>query len=70
MKYAILAVAAFAVLVAGISYNNYLNRDKKHIYTTEEIASQECAKRGGNVVSKVGWDNNIHIQEFKCEGAK
>ena len=58
------------IIVGGISYNQYVNRNKEHVYSPEEIAAIECAKRGGNPTTRVGWDNDIHIKEYKCEAAK
>ena len=74
MKLFIIAASFFvvfvAVITAGISYNGYINRNKEHVYSPEEIAAIECSKRGGNPSTRVGWDNGIHVQEYKCEGAK
>lgn len=60
----------FAILVGGISYNSYLNRNKQHVYSAEELSAIECSKRGGNPITKVGWENEIHVQEYKCEVTK
>lgn len=65
-------VLVFAMLFGCISYTSYVNRNKEHVYTAEEVFAMECAKRGGNPVTKVGkdWegDKSVDINEFKCEG--
>lgn len=62
-----------AIIVGGISYNNYINRNKEHVYTAQETYAIECAKRGGNVITETGRDTagskDVRVQEFKCEGA-
>jgi hypothetical protein len=62
-------VAFFALIIMGVTANSWINRDKEHVYTAEEIFSNECSDRGGNPVTRVGWDNGIHVQEYKCEEA-
>ncbi len=59
-----------AIITAGVCYSSYVNRFKEHVYTPEEVFSNECAKRGGNPVTNVGWKDGIHVQEYKCEVAK
>lgn len=62
-----------AIIVGGISYNNYINRNKEHVYTAAEIYSIECAKRGGNPTVRDGKDwageRSVDLKEYKCEGA-
>lgn len=62
------------MIVGGVSYNTYLNRDKPHVFTPEEIFATECAKRGGNPKTEVGsdytGDKSVEVKEYKCEGVK
>lgn len=66
-------VLFFAMLFGSISYNSYVNRNKEHVYTAQEVYAIECAKRGGNPTTREGRDysndQNVGVQEFKCEGA-
>lgn len=68
MRVAALVVIAFGILVAGIVANSYINRGKDPVPSAEEIFTSECSRRGGNPVTRVGWDDAIHVQEYKCEG--
>lgn len=66
----IMILIGVTIVMATIGYGMYINRNREHIPTAEETAIQDCIKRGGNPTSKVGWDNEIYIQEYKCEGVK
>jgi len=76
MKNAVLicvtVVAVFGIIFGSISYNTYINRDKVHVYSQEEIFTMECSKRGGNPKTEIGadfsGDKRVGIKEFKCEG--
>lgn len=62
-----------AIITAGVSYNAYTNRNRPHVFTAEEIFVTECAKRGGNPITKEGSkmsneDGRINTQEYTCEG--
>lgn len=78
MKELLVCVIGFllfvGILCGAISYNSYINRNKEHVYTAEEVFAIECAKRGGNPSTKTGNDyageQNTDTQEFKCEGAQ
>lgn len=63
-------ILVIVIICVTVTANNWINRDKVHVPTPEEIFVKECAERGGNVISRVGWDNEIHIDEQKCEGTK
>ena len=77
MKGAVLAcitvVAVFGIIFGSISYNNYITRNKEHVYSAQETFTIECAKRGGNPTVKDGrdWsgDQSVDVKEYKCEGA-
>lgn len=56
-----------AIITSGICYTNYIERNKPYVYTAQEIFSNECSRKGGNVQTKEGWDDTIYIQEYKCE---
>ena len=65
-------VAIFAMLFFTICYVQFMNHDKPHVYSAEEVYAIECSKRGGDPVNKTGWDysgdKELHVEEYKCEG--
>ncbi len=67
----IVIVTIAGMLFATISYTNYLNRDKPHVFTAEEIFKTECAKRAGNPTIKEEHEatgsNTGDVTEYKCE---
>lgn len=72
----LIVIGSVVVLVAliitgGVSYSKYIDRNKEHIYNTEEVYANECSKRGGNPTTKVGndysGDKSVTVQEYKCE---
>jgi hypothetical protein len=45
-----------------------LNMNKPNIPGPEDTFATECIKKGGNPEVRTGWENNIHVDEYKCEG--
>lgn len=70
MKYFYCAIIVVAIIISGIVAINFINRDRVQLPTAEEIFATDCSKRGGNVKMRVGWDNEIHINESICEVTK
>lgn len=74
MKYAVLVLIGFSILVSGVCYDVYINRNKEHVYSSEEVFSMNCSKRGGNPSIENGHDytgdKDVRIQSYKCEGVK
>ena len=67
----ITALLIVLTICGSVSLNNYVNRDKPHVYSADELYSMDCSKKGGNVVSKSGrGGDGIYIDEKSCEGAK
>ena len=60
-------IAVVAIIVGGVCYVNYVNRFKPHVYSADEIYAQQCAKKGGNPITRRGYDDGIYVQEYKCE---
>lgn len=70
MKTAIIVLVFFAVLVVGIVSKTYIDRDKEHIYTPAEVFSIECSKSGRNPSTRSGWEGQVRVEEYKCEGVE
>ena len=66
-------VLCVAMIIGNASYVSYVNRNKEHVYSAEELFAIECGKRGGNPSTETGSDfsgeKNVQIQQYKCEGA-
>ena len=45
-----------------------INKDKPDVPTQTETFKSKCIERGGNPTVKSGWDGDIHVDEYKCEG--
>ena len=66
----IAVVTALLIICGTVALVNFINRDRVHVPTKEDVFAIECAKRGGNPNIRTGWENEVHIDEYKCEGVK
>ena len=65
------AITLVFVIVSFIFALVYLDSQKEDVLTPAQVYAQECAKRGGNAVTKEGRDGGGNpFQDFKCEGAQ